>query len=78
MKEKFIEFLKAHGCYEKFVQNLKNDHNADIDGLCSRNAEETWIGAAFDFEKTPERFAFWHRIDSKWRASVIIEMTKEL
>lgn len=70
MKEKFIEFLKANKCYTAFVESLKRDHNADIDGLCERNDPELWISCAFDWEATPQGHNYWFSLSMNWKASI--------
>ena len=71
MKEKFIQFLKKHRAYRKYLKNLKKGHKA------SYTFDEYWpeiekinpiflLVASFKWSKTPEGFEFWDKLDKLW------------
>ena len=69
MKEKFIEFLKAHNAYDQYVLNAKEDHGATLDGITRRNIEPMWISAAFDWG-TGQKFEFWRDLSEAWEKEI--------
>lgn len=67
MKENFINFLKEHDAYEKFIKNLKSaDIYSSFDALCRVESFLDWISCSFDWEYSPEEFHFWHNLDNLW------------
>lgn len=71
MKDKFIEFLKEHNAYEKFVNNLKAICNTTIDELCTDDCFTEWIGVAFDWSLTPEGKHYWQNLDNLYCEKVL-------
>lgn len=73
MKEKFIEFLKATGSYEAFVENLMRDHCATLDGFISRNSNlpMRWIQGAFTWQETEQGHDYWDSLHETWTDMVI-------
>lgn len=67
MKQKFIEFLKAHNAHESFAQNALNDHHALVEDIMQRNRVEVWVSAGFDWGKTPQGQDYWMNLDIEWR-----------
>ena len=68
MKKRFIEFLKKNEAYDKFVRNAQADHGATLDGIISRWTDSTrWIGAAFNWDTTPEGREYWRNLDAAWK-----------
>ena len=65
-----ITFLKRNKAYSKFMRNMKYNSVPELNDAVML-AEEKWlpvspICAAFVWGKTPEGYAFWSRLDTKW------------
>ena len=68
MKERFIEFLKNQGVYEKFLDNF-NGQNATLtfeDFLDVQKEHQEWVWWAFVWDETPEKHNYWERLDDEW------------
>lgn len=73
MKEKFIEFLKERGIYEKFVGcvYLNKDRNRsfiqtrDFEDVFKK-PENTYIDQSFDWGKTEDGGEYWNNIYNEW------------
>lgn len=57
---KLSEFLKENGAYEKFVRNFDKEYKA------SYLHRELDIINAFDWDKSPENYSYWNKLDDKW------------
>lgn len=72
MKEKFIEFLKAHRALLAFKRNLaaafKKDKNYDIilDVYCEGWTSSGYIIFAFDWDKTLQGYEYWKELNAEW------------
>lgn len=67
MEETFINFLKEHNAYEKFIKNFESDSEYScLDELFNDNYHSEWIYSAFLWEDTPEEPDYWADLDSLW------------
>ena len=69
MKEKYVQFLKDEGVYEKFMHNFENDPDSSeegFDGYCNSTAPYVYVSAAFMWNHTPEEWDFWSTINERW------------
>ena len=73
MKEKFIQFLKDNGAFEKFEANLKDTSckfakgDPDtIDKLTEDCDDTCLISSAFWWPNSPEGIKYWTKINNKW------------
>lgn len=67
MKQEFINFLKEHNAYERFLTNLINHGVYDsLDDLCESMPASSWVIAPFDINNTPEDFLYWEQLDTLW------------
>lgn len=65
MKEKFIEFLKKEGVYER-VKAYASMEEPHFNGVISKHKPTEWVVSMFDWTKTDEGGSFWANIDKKW------------
>lgn len=67
MKEKFINFLKEHDAYEKFIKNLESaEIYPSFDVFCRVEGFLDWTSTAFNWDSTPEGYRFWFELDDLW------------
>lgn len=66
MKEKFIEFLKKEGVYERVKAYALADGQT-FDKVVSEHGPTSWILLMFNWEDTDEGRLFWVEMDRKWR-----------
>ena len=57
---KLSEFLKENGAYERFVKNFDKEYKASYHNGCMD------IINAFDWDKSPENYSYWNKLDNKW------------
>lgn len=75
MKEKFIEFLKKEGVYER-VKAYALAEGQPFDEVISEHGHTVWLLVMFNWHNTDEGFLFWVKMDRKW--SKCIEDTKKV
>ena len=68
----FVQFLKDNDCYDKFLENMKNDklephYNSIQDIIDDGVQDDCYMAAAFDYAATPEGFDFWEHLDNRWQ-----------
>lgn len=66
MKEKFIEFLKNEGVYER-VKAYALAGGQPFDKVVSEYGPTLWILLMFNWGNTDEGSLFWVKMDRKWR-----------
>ncbi len=70
MDKELITFLKRNRAYSKFMRNLTYKTIQDLNDAVVLAEEKglpvSPICAAFVWGKTPEGYAFWSRLDTKW------------
>ena len=74
--KKFCRFLKEHGVYRKFFENMANcnENAVSFNNRYKHNfnrffAEEInlyWVRSAFVWDDTKERFDFWCNMSKNW------------
>ena len=62
----FISWLKYHNIYSSFYYNRNNSPSYWLDRNFLELNENHYVDAAFDWDKTKERFDYWCRVSSKW------------
>ena len=72
MKEKFVQFLKDEGVYEKFMRNFENDPDnpKGFDYYFKHAKPFSYISRAFMWCETPEwekDNMFWATIGNRWK-----------
>ena len=68
MKERFIEFLKNQGVYEKFLDNF-NGQNATLtfeDFLNTQTDPQEYVYWGFVWDETNEGREYWENLDDEW------------
>ena len=65
MKEKFIEFLKERGIYEKFVGCVYLGEETSLGKLLSGNAHN-YITNAFSWAETEDGYIYWREVEEDW------------
>lgn len=67
MKEKFIEFLKEKGVYNRFCGYLLRKRAWTLDDLFFMVSDSSmWIKVAFTWLFTDEGIGYWHAINCDW------------
>ena len=63
----FKHFLVTEKVYTHFLQNVRHlNHYIQL----SKPYVEGWVDRAFTWAKTPQQYAFWFKIDRRWRTTV--------
>lgn len=71
MRSKFIEFLKAHNAYARYLYNLeRHSGGLTLEWIIENIHYDRWIQSAFVWNSTPQKLNFWYKLNEEWLKAI--------
>ena len=66
MYREFINFLRIHGVYDRFIKNLNKLEHKSIEEYLKETDSRHFILSSFSWLDTDEGVQFWSNIEALW------------
>ena len=70
MKQRFIQFLKFHGIYDKYKENIKKSDMWENGRPLLIKGPDDYIAWAFFWLTVPECSSFWSYYNNLWKKEI--------